>query len=346
MKKKIFSFVQYLFFLLIGLGLLYLVFRKLDPQAVMEEIRNADYKWLALSFVLGGLSHWARAIRWNILIRSMGYETQTSTTFYAVMTGYLANSAFPRLGEVTRCGVLSRKTNVPFNALFGTVISERIFDLIVLVLIIFLVFILQLDFLSDFFNKYVISSVTGMFTAQNLLITVAVLLLVILMPVLAFRYFWAQIKALTFYRRVSDFLRGFFDGIKTIKRMPNKLAFLFWTGVIWLFYILMTYVAFFAINATSFLNFGDGVTIMALGSLGIVAPVPGGIGAYQFIVKAILVEIYGIASEPAASFSLILWATQAILIISLGIFAYYMLLFKKSIKNEKNAAGADAGKNI
>lgn len=335
MKKKIFSLTQYIFFLLIGLGLLYLVFRKLDPQAVWEEIRHADYKWLFFSFVLGGLSHIARAIRWNILIKSMGYQTQTSTTFFAVMTGYLANIAFPRLGEVTRCGVLSKKTNVPFNALFGTVISERVFDLFILVLIIFTVVILQLDFLSGFVDKYVVSSFSGYFTAQNVFITIGIILLIILVPILAFRYFWEQIKNLTFYRKVSDFVKGFLEGIKTIKRMPNKGAFLFWTGVIWMFYILMTYVAFFALTATSHLNFGDGITVMALGSLGIVAPVPGGIGAYQFIVKAILVEIYAIASEPAASFSIILWATQSVLILALGVLSYYMLLFRKSVKNEK-----------
>lgn len=343
MKKKLFSIVQYVFFLFVGLALLYLVFRKLDPHAVWEEIKSADYKWLALSFLLGGLSHIARAIRWNILIQSMGYKTRTSTTFYAVMTGYLANIAFPRLGEVTRCGALGKKTNVPFNALFGTVISERIFDLFVLILILFLVFILQLDFLGGFIDKYIVSSVTEMVTAQNIFISIAVLLLIILIPILAFRFFWEQIRQLTFYRKVSDFVKGLIEGIKTIKRMQHKMAFLFWTGVIWIFYILMTYVAFFALDDTSGLNFGDGVTIMALGSLGIVAPVPGGIGAYQFIVKAILVEIYSVASEPAASFSIILWATQALLIISLGIFSYYMLLFKKSVKNEKDAAGADAG---
>ena len=132
MKKKIISFLQYIFFLLIGLGLLYLVFRKLDLQEVGNEIAHARYEWLLLSILLGLVSHIARAFRWNILIRSMGYEAKAKTTFYAVMIGYLANGAFPRLGEVTRCGVLSKKTGVPFNALIGTVISERMFDLFVL----------------------------------------------------------------------------------------------------------------------------------------------------------------------------------------------------------------------
>jgi hypothetical protein len=119
--------------------------------------------------------------------------------------------------------------------------------------------------------------------------------------------------------------------------MKQKFAFIFWTLVIWTLYVMMTYMGFFALTETEHLNFLDGVTIMAIGSLGIVAPVPGGIGAYQFIVTAMLVEIYGIASEPAASFSIILWFTQTILIIIAGIFSYYMLMFKKTKLTNDNA---------
>lgn len=337
MKKKVISAIQYIFFLLIGLGLLYLVFRKLDLHEVWEVIKGARFEWLGFSLVLGVLSHIARAIRWNILIRSMGYETKTSTTFYAVMVGYLANSVFPRLGEVTRCAVLSKKSGVPFNSLFGTVISERVFDFIVLLAIIFMVIILQLDFLRDFVDKYFLSSLEGYMNTQSVFVLVLAAVIVIALPIIFFKIFYQKIKHYALYRRISDFVKGLIDGIKTIKRIPNKGAFLLWTAVIWLMYILMTYVAFFSLDATAILNFFDSITLMALGSLGIVAPVPGGIGAYQFIVKAILVEIYGIASEPAASFSIVLWVTQTVLILGVGIFSYYALLMKKSKQDEKVA---------
>ena len=337
MKKKILSVIQYIFFLLIGLLLLWLVFRKLDLNQVMNEIRTARYEWLALSFFFGMLSHIARAIRWNILIRSMGYETKVSTTFFSVMTGYLANAAFPRLGEVTRCALLSKKSNVPFLSLFGTVISERVFDFIILILILFGVFFLQLDFLRNFADKYFLSSFDGMASTGNVILVTVIVILIIGLPVLLFRIFYTRIREIALYKKVSGFLKGLVDGIRTIQRMKQKFAFIFWTLVIWTLYVLMTYVGFFALTETSHLNFGDGVTIMAIGSLGIVAPVPGGIGAYQFIVTAMLVEIYGIASEPAASFSIILWFTQTILILLLGIFSYYMLMFKKTKISYDNA---------
>lgn len=320
---------------MIGLTLLWLVFRKLDPEVVWNEIRTAKYQWLLLSFFFGALSHIARAIRWNILIRSLGYETKVSTTFYAVMTGYLANAAFPRLGEVSRCAALSKKTGVPFLSLFGTVISERIFDFIILLLILLAAFFLQLEFLKNFADKYFLTSFQEIFTFQNFLIGILGLVMIIGLPILLFTVFHARIREISLFKRVSNFLRGLVDGIRTIQRMKQKFAFIFWTLVIWTLYVMMTYVAFFALSETAHLNFGDGVTIMAIGSLGIVAPVPGGIGAYQFIVTALLVEIYQIASEPAASFSIILWFTQTILILSLGVFSYYMLVFKKSkVKND------------
>jgi hypothetical protein len=335
LRKKVISVIQYIFFLLIGLVLLYLVFRKLDLSLVWAQVKGARMEWLVFSLILGVMSHIARAIRWNILIKSMGHKTQTTTTFYAVMVGYLANAVFPRLGEVTRCAVLSKKTGVPFNSLFGTVISERVFDFIVLMTIIFAVIFLQLDFLRGFVDKYFLSSVEGYMNTQSLLILLLILFLVIIVPIIFFRVIYQKIKHFTFYKKLSDFVKGLLDGIKTIKRMPNKGAFLFWTGIIWLMYILMTYVAFFSLKATSVLTFVDSITLMALGSLGMVAPVPGGIGAYQFIVKAILVEIYHIASEPAASFSILIWVTQTILIIGVGIISYYLLLMKKTRHNEK-----------
>lgn len=336
MKKRIVSVIQYIFFLCIGLLLLYLVFRKLDMALVWEEIRSAHYEWLLLSIFFGVLSHIVRAIRWNILIKSLGYETQTDITFYSVMVGYLANSAFPRLGEVTRCAVLSKKSGVPFNSLFGTVISERVFDLFVLILILVAVVFFQLDFLKGFVDKYFLSSIEGYFNAQSVLVLVLIALAVILLPLILFRLFFEKIKHFVLYKKVSDFVRGLFEGVKTIMKMKHKLEFILLTILLWGFYVLMTFVAFFAIDATSGLNFLDGITIMAIGSLGIVAPVPAGIGAYQFIVKAILVEIYLIPSEPAASFSIIMWITQVILILGVGALSYYMLLMKKNVKNEKD----------
>jgi uncharacterized protein (TIRG00374 family) len=330
LKKKILSVIQYLFFLLIGLVLLWLVFRKIEVKDVAAEIRAAKYEWLLLSIVLGVFSHIARAMRWNILIRSMGYRPDTQTTFYAVMVGYMANTAFPRLGEVTRCGVLAKKKSIPFNSLFGTVISERVFDMIILLLIILAVILFQVSMLSAFVHKYIISYLSGMANRDNLLLAIIIFIMVVILPVVLFRIFFSRIREHHIYNKVIDFLKGLLDGAKTIMKIKHKWSFLGLTLVIWTLYTLMTYTAFFALEATTGLSFFDAITVMSLGSLGMVAPVPGGIGAYQFIVKAILTEIFLIPSEPAVSYSIILWAAQSLMIIVLGTLSYYILVFKKN----------------
>jgi glycosyltransferase 2 family protein len=332
LKKKFLSVIQYIFFLLIGFILLWLVFRKIDVKEVAAQIRVANYEWLLLSIILGIFSHIARAMRWNILIRSMGYQSDTQTTFYAVMVGYMANTAFPRLGEVTRCGVLSKKKAIPFNALIGTVISERVFDMIVLLLIIIAVIFLQLSLLSAFVNKYILSYFAGIANRDNLIIAIVLLIAFIVLPVILIRMFLHKIRRWHIYNKISDFLKGLLDGVRSIMKIKAKWSFITLTLVIWTLYTLMTYTAFFAIEATASLGFFDAITVMALGSLGMVAPVPGGIGAYQFIVKAILTEIFLIPSEPAVSYSIILWAAQSIMILALGTLSYYILVFKKTKK--------------
>jgi glycosyltransferase 2 family protein len=336
LKKRILSVIQYFFFLLIGFALLWLVFRKIDISDVAAEIRAANYSWLLFSIGLGIISHIARAMRWNILINSLGHKTDTPTTFFAVMVGYLANMAFPRLGEVSRCGVLAKKKGIPFNELFGTVISERVFDTIVLAIIILAAIFFQLGLLHDFVDKYIVTYFFGIANRKNLYLAIIVLFVVIVLPLILFRIFFNRIKNLHVYTKVIDFLKGLLEGVKTIMKMKRKWSFLALTVLIWTLYTLMTFTAFFALDATSGLGFIDAITVMSLGSLGMVAPVPGGIGAYQFIIKAILTEIYKVASEPAVSYSIILWSAQSLMIIVLGAISYYILVFKKSKKSYDN----------
>lgn len=339
MKKRVISVIKYVVFLLIGIGLLWMVFRKLDLHTIANQIKNANYWWVGLSIVLGIISHIFRALRWNLMINSLGYKTRTSTTFYAVMVGYLANTAIPRLGEITRCGILGRKDKIPFDSLFGSVIAERVFDMIVLILIMFAVIIFQLDLLSGFLNKYVFNSLNSGFsdngTAMIILVSAVVLGFILFFVFL--KVYASRLRELSFFKKIETFLKGLMSGIKTILRIKTKMLFLFYSVMIWTCYSLMTYVTFFALKATAHLNVVDGMTVMSLGSLGIVAPVPGGIGAYHFIVKAVLVELYMISSEAAASYATIIHTAQMVMIITIGAFSYFMLMFlTRKSRNDKS----------
>ena len=337
--KKVLSVFNYLVFLLLGMLFLWLAFRNLNGKEIMEQIMHADYLWIILGMGAGILAHIVRAARWNILINSMGHKTRLSTTFYAVMTGYLANTAVPRLGEVTRCGVLSKKQNIPFTELLGTVIAERIFDMVIMLLIIISVIMFQLGLVGEFVDKFVFTPLFSNF--ENNLIPALVALTILLSLLLALIFFWKRyrkrLRKYAFYRKFSQFAKGMVEGIKTIKRTKNKGLFMLYTVIIWGMYTLMIYLPFFSFETTSHLDFGDAFTVMSIGSLGIVAPVPGGIGTYHFIVKAVLFELYGVDQASAASFATITHAAQTLMIIIVGGLSFLMLFLQKNkVENESS----------
>ncbi len=338
-KKRISSVLKYLLFLSFGLLLLWLSFRKLDMTEVWTEIKKADYAWLFLSLFLVLISHILRAARWNLLIGGLNYKTRLTTTFFSVMIGYLANTAVPRMGEFVRCGVLSKKENIPFNALFGTVIIERVIDLIVLVLLIVGVIVFQIRLLNDFL-KEILGPFTKTLFVNILDISLFALLVVFILTgtfvLLKRNKHWFEDHP--FYLKMRQFFKGVYEGVKTVKTMRTKWLFLIYTFLIWLFYALMVYVPVMMFPETARLNFVDGLTLLAIGSLGIVAPVPGGIGAYHFIVKSILTELYNIPADVAISFATITHAGQTLLNVSMGSLGYLYILLTKKKKpcNEKS----------
>lgn len=297
-------------------------------QEVWNDILVANYYWLIASLVVAIASHIARALRWNLLINSLNYKTKLSTTFFAVMVGYMANTAVPRMGEFVRCGVLSKKEKIPFNVLFGTVISERIFDMITLLVVMFLVIIFQLDSLGSFLNQVFGSFFVDLFSnMQSILIFTGTTIVIIAALIFFTIKLKEVIKRLPFYQKISEFVSGLFDGAKTIMKLRQKWLFLFYTFVIWLFYAIMVYLPLFMLAETSQLTFVDALTVLAIGSLGIVAPVPGGIGAYHFIIKAVLHEIFGISGNVAGSFAAITHAGQTILNVVVGSLSYFYMGF-------------------
>lgn len=327
LNKKAVSVLQYIFFLGVGILLLWLGFRKLDLAEIWKDILKAEYGWLFLGLAFAIISHIARALRWNLLINSLGYKTRLSSTFYSVMVGYLANTAVPRMGEFARCGVLAKKEKIPFNALFGTVISERFFDLLMLALILFLVIIFQLDLVGNFLYKAVEPLIATLSSNISLIIIIAVIGVVIFAGIIYLGWsLKSKIKTIPFYKKIRDFLDGLLNGIKTIFKMKQKWLFIFYTGIIWLLYIVMVYLPFKMLYETSTLTFLDGSTVMALGSLGIVAPVPGGIGAYHYITKVILTELYAVEANAAMSYATIAHAGQTLLNVLLGALSYFAIV--------------------
>ncbi len=288
---------------------------------------QADYFWIVLSMLCAVLSHFVRAIRWNRLIRTLGYKTSSMQTFYAVMTGYLTNLAIPRMGEITRCITLSKASKIPVNALAGTVVAERVFDLISLAFIVLMTIMLQFNFLKGFLFHTFWNPIIERSTENRIPIAI-VTSATILFLVFLFVFFQKKLtdpRDGSYYFRLKRQYHGFMNGIKTIKRMQGKGWFMLHSFLIWGLYYLTVYLCFFALTPTSHLTPIVGLTLLTVGSLGILAPVPGGIGTYHFMTIITLTELYDIGAEPAASYAYITHATQIVVNVIAGAASWFIL---------------------
>jgi glycosyltransferase 2 family protein len=322
-----FTILKLLFFLGLGIGLIWLALRKTTDEEfanIKISFLNANYFWISLSILITGLSHYFRALRWKILLNPLGYTPKTSNTFFAVMVGYLANFAIHRMGEVTRCGLLTTYEKVPFTAGFGTVISERALDVICLIIIFFAALGLEFDRISGIANDLIFNTVSEKFQAlmqkQTFVIVAGITLLLI---AAGFYYFRKKIRSL-FSAKVRGFFKGLWDGLISIKNVNKPGWFIAHTILIWLMYILQVYVCFFAFPETAGLSVMVAVVIVVFGSLGVMAT-PGGTGAYQLIVIQILMSIYFISYTSSFAFAWAVWTSQFIFIVLTGFLSLILL---------------------
>lgn len=319
MKSKAFKIVNYLFFLLLAIVLMYFCFRGIKFEDLVEGLKSANYTWVILSMIVGMVGNMLRALRWRILIAPLGYKPSVFNTYNAVMIGYLVNFALPRVGEITRCGVLRKTDKAPVDLLLGTVVTERIVDLICLVLSILLVIVLQYDvfgtFLSDNVFSVFFGKVSSLFQQMPWLWITS--LLIIIAGIVLIYLFRRELLEFSAVKKLKNISKGLLNGLKSIFHIQQPWAFLFYTIGIYVCYWLTSYMTIFALPATSGLNGSDALFLMIMGSLGWIAPVQGGFGAYHFMV-ALGLGLYGISQEQGIIFATISHESQAITMILFG----------------------------
>ena len=342
MNKILFSVIKYLLILSIGGVLLWLAFRGVRLRDTIEEIRGANFFWIFLSVLVSLVAFFSRSLRWNMLIEPLGYHPRPMNTSAALMIGYLANLAVPRLGEVTRCGTLSRTEKVPFEALLGTVIIERIIDVICLLLLIAGVAIVESERLGSFLFTNIFNPATAKFRAavnSPLAITLLASVVILLIVFLARRKFSGGIL-----KKIGGLLRGVMNGVDTVRRLKNPFGFIFHTVLIWAMYFLMSYTCFFSLQATTSLGLSAGMFVLVVGGIGMSAPVQGGIGAYHLLVSQGLI-LYGIAQDHGLAFATLMHTSQTLVVIFFGGLAFLYLFLKKrnaEIKHTGNNQGEDS----
>ncbi len=339
MKKKLINILKYAVLLAVAAGLLLYALKGMDIKKIMQQIFSANIFWVSVSGVISIIAFVVRAHRWNLLIEPMGYSPSLKNTTYSVMVGYFANLAVPRLGEVSRCGALSKAESIPFNKLLGTVIVERIIDVISLFICILLAAIIEYKRLGNFFNQKVFSPLgkkfSQLFESPLLLVVIIVLFLALCIAAI---YFFRKSKKRGAESPINKIIKGFIDGLRSVANLKRPGLFIFQSAFIWVLYFLGVYVALFAFPFTSGLGAGAALFLLVAGGLGMSAPVQGGIGTYHLLVSQGLV-LYGVIEENGLAFAFMLHGLQMILVIALGV-ASMFLLFSARKKTGINSVPA------
>ena len=324
--------LKYLVSLAVAGGLMWFVFKDMDLAAMWAKFENANHAWLILVVIFTIIAAWSRAVRWKMLLEPLGYQPSTINATVSVFTGYFANQLVPRAGEVTRCATLNRTDSVPVNLSFGTVVAERVFDVITLLTLIAVAFVLEFKRLSDFFLNF-FASKFGIGKAGNNSLGILAGIGILGLGLLAFGVWYYRKNAVamrqnTLFVKIETFVMGLIDGLLSVRKLRSPGAFLFHTVLIWLMYFLCAYVSFFVLKETSHLSLLAGLTVLIMGGLGMSAPVQGGIGPYHLLVSSALV-LYGLSQENGLALATYMHGTQMILMLILGGLSFLYVLVKK-----------------
>lgn len=310
MNKKVLSFLQYFVFLGLGIFLVWWSLRKQTPTewiAIKNALLNARY-WLIIPVVLALLaSHYSRAIRWKILMEPLGYKPRISNTFLAVLIGYMANLAFPRLGEVLKCTVLARYEKVPADKLVGTIVAERVFDLICLVIVMFITFFTQTEIIGEYLSAKVyevFGSKTGGISNLKVLLSLSSVVVFMLIIWFILRK-WAHISII---QKIKQLIKGVWHGLTSVRYIKNKGWFIFHTIFIWVMYLLSVRIGMFALIETSGYGFKPALSVLSIGSIAMILA-PSGIGFYPVFVQGTML-LYGLSGPIGLAFGMVMWSVQ------------------------------------
>lgn len=322
--------LRYLVPLFLAIALMWFVFKDIDLELMFQKLRSADPFWLGCSFVVLLLAHAMRAWRWQMLLEPIGPRPAFFDTYVSVLTGYFANYILPRMGEVTRAGTLYKLEGIPVNAGFGTVVAERIFDVITLLLLIGLNFLLEFDRLSGFFSDFLGSKIPGG-NSSVLLLSLAV---VGVAGLVGAWLLWrneavrTRLMANPLVAKITGFVGGMLEGLLSIRKLKNPGLFVLSTVLIWVFYYYSSYVLFFCIPETANLGWLAGLTVLVIGALSMTVPTQGGIGAYHLLVGSVM-GLYGLSQSDGITLATFIHGSQMLLMLLVGALAFLVVLFKR-----------------
>jgi uncharacterized protein (TIRG00374 family) len=305
--------------LVLGFGLIYYQYTTLSVEELNKIkfcFQKANYFYIFLSLLVALFGYWARAYRWKYSLQHLGYQTNFKNDLMSVCVSYFMNLTIPRSGEITRAALLKKYENVPFDKGFGTIVAERIVDLILFLLFVGLAFILQFEKLYNFIKEKISIEKIILFGIIGLFLGIVFLLI----------WIYAEWKII---KKLKNKFSGLIEGMLSIVMMKDKWKYIFFSFLIWFSYLLMFYIPIYALPETA--NIGFDIVIMGFifGSLA-VGFTNGGLGAYPLAI-AMIFSLYGISNDIGTAFGWLAWTSQTILTIFLGLLSYVFLpLYNKN----------------
>ena len=327
-RKKIFKKVlQVIFPLLLGIFILVWVYRDFNFQRVGEVmLHGMDYGWIALSLLFGVFANLFRGWRWKLALEPLGEYPKTANCVYAIFISYASNLVIPRVGEVTRCGVLSKYDGISFPKSLGTVVSERMIDTLCVGLITGIVLLLQMPVFATFFAET--GTNVGRY-AEVLTSGHFYLIILCVLAILVLAFF--LIRNIALFAKLKGILQNVWQGIVALKDIKQIPLYIIYTLGIWACYFLEFYLAFFAFDFSAGLGISAGLVMFVVGTLAVIVPTPNGAGPWHFAVMTMMM-LYGVGKEDAGIFALLVHGIQTFLLILLGIYGLLALPFTNKTK--------------
>lgn len=282
-----------------------------DRSEIIRYIKNADPFWVGISVFLGVLTHLSRAVRWNYLLQPLGYKPKLFNNILIILTAYFTNLGIPRSGEILRATALATYEHVPFQKSFGTIVTERVIDLVMLFLVVAVALFLQTDIIWDFLQQ----------KGFNLILLSALLFSGIL--ILSLGMYVLKKSKSKLALKLKTFLKGLLEGILSIFGMKNKWGFVFHTLFIWLAYIAMFWVIKYTVQETADLGVSELLVAFVAGAFAMSAT-NGGIGIYPIAVSSAL-ALFGISKVSGDAFGWIMWISQTLMVVVFGAISFLVL---------------------
>ncbi len=324
-----------LFSLLIASAFMYFALKGMEMEKLKSTFVRANYLWVGIAFLLGLAAYWLRSARWNLLLKPMGHPISTNNALWSLSFGYLMNLTIPRSGELARATALYGVEKVPVEKSFGTIILERLVDLIFMAIFLMLTAIFRYDALIAFYKNIQNQSPNN--TQQGFPWKILLVGLMLLSIVLLFLY-RKKIAESKIGQKIISFINGLIDGLKSILHLENKWLFIAYSVGIWLSYYGASYLICFALPETSHFNFADGFFIISVGTLGMMVPASGGIGAFHLALKFGIMALFlsvgkdtTQGGEVGLAYAFLSHGVQMVLMIIMGLISIIMLARQNKI---------------